>query len=90
MKKISLVLAALGIISLSAYAQKSKKPVKVAEKQVTQDSIVQLTTDLGVIKVRLYNETPLHRDNFLKLVREKTLDSTLFHRVISNFTIVPK
>jgi peptidylprolyl isomerase len=44
-------------------------------------------TSLGDITVMLYNETPLHRDNFLKLVRENYYDSLLFHRVISNFMI---
>lgn len=86
MKKISLCFIALGLISLASFAQKSKKDEKIA-LALSTDSIVQITTELGVIKVKLYNETPLHRDNFLKLVREKTLDSTLFHRVISNFMI---
>jgi peptidylprolyl isomerase len=86
MKKISLCFIALGLISLTSFAQKSKKSEKSALPAST-DSIVQIATELGVITVKLYNETPLHRDNFLKLVREKTLDSTLFHRVISNFMI---
>ncbi len=42
---------------------------------------------LGDIVVRLYDETPLHRDNFLKLVKEGYYDGTLFHRVIKNFMI---
>ena len=87
MKKISYVVVALSILTLSAFAQKSKKAEKSAASVESKDSIVQITTDLGIIKVKLYNETPMHRDNFLKLVREKTLDSTLFHRVISNFMI---
>ena len=48
---------------------------------------VQLTTDSGVIVLRLYNQTPLHRDNFLKLVKQHYFDSLLFHRVIKNFMI---
>ena len=48
---------------------------------------VQLTTDSGVIVLRLYNQTPLHRDNFLKLVKQHYFDSLLFHRVINNFMI---
>ena len=39
------------------------------------------------IKVRLYDETPQHRDNFLKLAKEGYLDGTLFHRVIKDFMI---
>jgi peptidyl-prolyl cis-trans isomerase B (cyclophilin B) len=48
---------------------------------------VKLTTDSGVIVLRLYNQTPLHRDNFLKLVKQHYFDSLLFHRVIKNFMI---
>lgn len=42
---------------------------------------------LGDIVVRLYDETPIHRDNFLKLTKEGYYDGTLFHRVIKNFMI---
>ena len=38
-------------------------------------------------KVKLYNETPLHRDNFIKLAKEGFYDGTIFHRVISGFMI---
>ena len=48
---------------------------------------VMITTDYGVIKIKLYNETPLHRDNFLKLVKEHYYDSLLFHRVIRSFMV---
>lgn len=48
---------------------------------------VKITTSLGDITVRLYDETPLHRDNFLKLAKEGYYDGTLFHRVIKNFMI---
>lgn len=53
----------------------------------TKDPIVVIKTDYGVIKIKLYNETSKHRDNFLKLVREKYYDSLLFHRVINTFMI---
>ena len=42
---------------------------------------------LGDIVVRLYDETPIHRDNFLKLAKEGYYDGTLFHRVIKDFMI---
>ena len=45
-------------------------------------SNVKIKTTLGDIVVRLYDETPLHRDNFLKLVKEGFYDGLLFHRVI--------
>jgi len=48
---------------------------------------VMIVTDYGTMKIRLYNETPLHRDNFVKLVKEHYFDSLLFHRVIRNFMI---
>ncbi len=48
---------------------------------------VQIQTTLGDITLRLYDETPLHRDNFLKLVKQHFYDGTLFHRVIKNFMI---
>lgn len=46
-----------------------------------------IETDFGNITLKLYNETPLHRDNFLKLAQNKTFDSLLFHRVINKFMI---
>ncbi len=48
---------------------------------------VQLTTTQGVMVLRLSDSTPLHRDNFLRLVKSGYYDSTLFHRVIKNFMI---
>lgn len=48
---------------------------------------VEIRTSLGTIIVELYNETPQHRDNFLKLVREGAYDSLLFHRVIPGFMV---
>ncbi len=48
---------------------------------------VKIHTTLGDITVRLYDETPIHRDNFLKLVKEGYYDGTLFHRVIRDFMI---
>jgi peptidyl-prolyl cis-trans isomerase B (cyclophilin B) len=46
-----------------------------------------ITTDYGNIKIRLYDETPKHRDNFVKLVKEGFYNGTLFHRVIQGFMI---
>jgi len=48
---------------------------------------VLIETSMGDIRVELYNETPLHRDNFLKLVKEGFYDGILWHRVIRNFMI---
>lgn len=48
---------------------------------------VKIKTSEGNIVVRLYDETPLHKANFLKLVKEQFYDGTLFHRVIKDFMI---
>ena len=48
---------------------------------------VLIKTTLGDIKVKLYDETPQHRDNFVKLVKEGYYNGTLFHRVIKNFMV---
>ena len=48
---------------------------------------VKIQTMLGDIVVRLYDETPIHRDNFVKLAKEGYYDGTLFYRVIKNFMI---
>ena len=54
---------------------------------MTNETLVRLETTLGDITVKLYDETPKHRDNFIKLVKEGAYDSTLFHRVIKHFMI---
>lgn len=71
MRKISFLIA-LMIISAMAFAQSTK---------------VLIETSMGNITVMLYDETPLHRDNFIKLVESNFYDSILFHRVINNFMI---
>ena len=48
---------------------------------------VELETSEGLIKLKLYNNTPLHRDNFISLVREGYYDNIRFHRVIEDFMI---
>lgn len=53
----------------------------------TENVQVLIETSMGDIKIRLYDDTPLHRDNFIKLVKEGYYDDTLFHRVIKNFMI---
>lgn len=82
MKKITilaffLLMLTLGWSQAAGYQnKKTDKPVKV-----------EMTTSLGKMVFVLYNDTPLHRDNFLKLVKSHTYDSLLFHRVIKNFMI---
>ena len=58
-----------------------------AAKPISKQKHVIIETPYGAIKVKLYNETPLHRDNFLKLVEQGFYDSLLFHRVINGFMV---
>lgn len=51
------------------------------------ETLVLIETDMGDIKVKLYNETPKHRDNFIKLVKDGFYNDLLFHRVIRDFMI---
>ena len=52
-----------------------------------KDVTVRMHTTAGIIDLCLYDDTPKHRDNFLKLVKEQQYDSLLFHRVIKDFMI---
>ena len=66
----------------------AKNVGKVTTVKAEKRPEVLIETTMGNIRVALYNETPLHRDNFLKLIREyHYYDSLLFHRVISDFMI---
>jgi len=75
MKRITAIMVAC-MMMLAAQAQ---------EEQMREEVLIETT--MGNIRVALYNETPLHRDNFLKLVSEGYYDGNLFHRVIYNFMI---
>ncbi len=74
----------LALLVLSACGTGSKKRNEMENEKRTQ---VKLETTMGDFTVALYNETPLHRDNFIKLVKEGVYDSTLFHRVIKQFMV---
>lgn len=52
-----------------------------------KETVLKIETTLGDIKVKLYNETPKHRDNFIKLAKDGVYDGTLFHRVIKDFMV---
>jgi len=56
-------------------------------EQKTTEIQVRMQTNLGTITLKLYNETPLHRDNFIKLVKDGQYEGLLFHRVINEFMI---
>ena len=79
MKKL-FILTAVGIFTT---AESAAQTGANASKEI----VVLLQTTMGDIKLKLYNETPQHRDNFAKLVQEGYYDGLLFHRVINNFMI---
>ena len=82
MKTNYLLIIAVIAVALTACGSGSKKTTNMEKR--TQ---VKFETTLGDIVVELYNETPKHRDNFIKLAKEGMYDSTLFHRVIKAFMI---
>lgn len=67
--------------------QKSSPKVEEIEKESKNATKVRIKTSHGDVVVTLYNETPKHKENFIKLVNESFYDNTLFHRVIKDFMI---
>lgn len=94
-KRISLILtamvmaAAVGILALSCKKTVTMTSQLTSEAPVMNpgDSLVDIQTSEGDIRIRLFGDTPKHRDNFLKLVNEGYYDGLLFHRVIDQFMI---
>ena len=82
MKTNQLIIIAVITVMFAACGAGSKKSNDMEKR--TQ---VKIETTMGDIVVELYNETPKHRDNFIKLAKEGMYDSTLFHRVIRQFMI---
>ncbi len=81
MKKTLLLL----MVIITATVTYSQQNIKLKKKDRKRD--VELQTTMGTIVLRLSDSTPLHRDNFLRLVKSNYYDSVLFHRVIQNFMI---
>lgn len=81
MKKATVVL--LTILVCGFVACKSDKKAK----DMSEETKLKIETTAGDIVVKLYNETPQHRDNFIKLAENGTYEGTLFHRVIKDFMI---
>lgn len=81
-----ILLICLAFIALTACNAGSKRQTN-HHMENEKRTLVKLETTMGDITVALYNETPKHRDNFIKLVKEGVYDSTLFHRVIKQFMI---
>jgi len=82
MKKIAYLLLTISFCGLTACKTGTKKG-----GNMDNETLVKIETTLGDIKVKLYNETPKHRDNFIKLAEDGVYEGTLFHRVIKDFMI---
>lgn len=101
-KKILSVVTAVGAVAIIlsaafAFAGKAdatnqsdvvnKETSNPSESSVPEGPTLDIQTTAGPIKIRLYDDTPMHRDNFLKLAEEGFYDGVLFHRVINNFMV---
>ena len=75
----------ISVFLLLSFASTAQKDSTIKKKDRKKDVLLQ--TSMGDIVIRLSDSTPLHRDNFLKLVKVGFYDSVLFHRVIKNFMI---
>lgn len=97
MKKTVLkLMCALGIIAMAPACgnsgqkqnkEKEEKTMAFDASTLSEEPVLDIKTDLGTIKVKLYKQTPQHRDNFVKLASEGYYDGLLFHRVINGFMI---
>ena len=76
-------LITLSLLILLTATFSCKTSVNLGKK----DRIVQIDTEYGAVKIKLYDETPGHRDNFIKLAHKGFFDGTLFHRVIDGFMV---
>ena len=92
--------AAAIIIAGCKGGNQEPKPLKPAEParveapalafnpdSLAEEPIFNIETSMGTIKIKLYKETPLHRDNFVKLASKRFYDNILFHRIIKDFMI---
>ena len=86
------------MIATAAFAMGNNTPGGQDNKNVEMNTVephsevaagptLDIATTAGNIKIRLYDDTPLHRDNFLKLAKEGYYDGVLFHRVINDFMV---
>ena len=82
MKRNLIVLLTILVCGLTAC-----KPGQKKDGNMEKETKLKIETSAGDIIVKLYNETPKHRDNFIKLAEEGTYEGTLFHRVIKDFMI---
>lgn len=84
MKPLILLFTAL---ILTTACQRSVAQKNNATVDNNKTPMVEMQTNMGTMKIKLYDNTPQHRDNFIKLVEQGFYDSVLFHRVIPSFMI---
>jgi len=77
-KVVALILMGLIFIGIAGFKYKTSEKT---------DYLVTITTDFGVMKALLYDDTPIHKKNFITLAAEGKYDGSIFHRVINNFMI---
>ncbi|MEG1403514.1 peptidylprolyl isomerase [Bacteroides sp.] len=82
MKKNLLIVLIILVCGTTACISGQKK-----DEKMDKETMLKIETTLGTIRVKLYNETPQHRDNFIKLAKNDTYKGTLFHRVIKDFMV---
>ncbi len=87
MKKSILVLLGFVVLNYAGAQVKPATPVKPKPVVVSKERLVEVVTNYGTMIIKLSDSTPQHRDNFVKLVKQKFFDSLLFHRVIAGFMI---
>ena len=75
------------LLTLFACCMTACKPGQKENKDMNEETKLKIETTAGDIIVKLYNETPKHRENFIKLAQNGTYEGTLFHRVIKDFMI---
>ena len=61
--------------------------LRISRRQLPQEPVFDIVTSMGTIRVKLYKDTPGHRDNFIRLANSRFYDGVLFHRVIDGFMI---
>lgn len=83
---LTFLMIALSIFAFAGEGNNSKTIQEKISKKMDTTYVV-INTEFGDIKIRLYDETPLHKANFIKLAKEGFFNGTLFHRVIKTFMI---
>lgn len=77
------MLRKISILIIIAFSTLSVLAQSLAEKEI----VVEFKTNKGTFAVKLYNDTPKHRDNFLRLITNKSYDNVIFHRIINGFMV---